>query len=258
MMARCSLLTDPWWARASTGGAPLAGAGLGHDLRPACVPAAAAAGGRHPARPRRSSAPAAASASRSSQISLSRAVSRSASRRELANTSVERCAAIRSTIRSSTCGQIEARRSAPAAGPERSPVSSPSADHVGDRHDDLEVPLLGRRRLHDRRPAGRRRGTGPPPRPAGRSPTARPAGPAASSRASSRSRLSARWAPRLVPATACTSSRMTVSTPASASRACEVSRRNSDSGVVMRTSLGRAGEGAVARRPGCRPSGPRR
>ena len=59
-----------------------------------------------------------------------------------------------------------------------------------------------------------------------------------SSRASSRSRLRARWAPRLVPATACTSSRMTVSTPARASRACEVRIRNSDSGVVMSTSLG--------------------
>ena len=49
-------------------------------------------------------------AGRSCQTSLSRAVSRSASRRELANTSVERCAAIRSTTRSSTCGQIDGRR----------------------------------------------------------------------------------------------------------------------------------------------------
>ena len=31
-------------------------------------------------------------------------------------------------MRSSTCGQIEARRSAPAAGPLRSPVTSPRAD----------------------------------------------------------------------------------------------------------------------------------
>ena len=42
-------------------------------------------------------------------ISLSRALSRSASRRELANTIVERCASIRSTMRSSTCGQIDVR-----------------------------------------------------------------------------------------------------------------------------------------------------
>ena len=31
-------------------------------------------------------------------------------------------------------------------------MTSPELGHVGDRHDDLEVPLLGRRRLHDRRP----------------------------------------------------------------------------------------------------------
>ena len=58
------------------------------------------------------------------------------------------------------------------------------------------------------------------------------------SSASSRSRLSARCAPRLVPAIACTSSTMTVSMPRSASRACEVSSRNSDSGVVIRMSGG--------------------
>ena len=59
-----------------------------------------------------------------------------------------------------------------------------------------------------------------------------------SSNASSRSKVTARCAPRLVPATACTSSTMTVSTPANASRADEVSSRNSDSGVVMRMSAG--------------------
>ena len=59
-----------------------------------------------------------------------------------------------------------------------------------------------------------------------------------SSRASSRSRVTARWAPRLVAHTACTSSMITVSTPRSASRAAEVSSRNSDSGVVMRMSAG--------------------
>ena len=59
-----------------------------------------------------------------------------------------------------------------------------------------------------------------------------------SSSSSSRSSDSARCAPRLVPATACTSSTITVSTPRSASRACEVSIRNSDSGVVIRMSGG--------------------
>lgn len=46
-------------------------------------------------------------------------------------------------------------------------------------------------------------------------------------------------------ATACTSSRITVSTPDSASRADEVSIRNSDSGVVIRMSGGRV---AIERR----------
>ena len=58
------------------------------------------------------------------------------------------------------------------------------------------------------------------------------------SRWSSRSRLSARWAPRLVPATAWTSSTITVSTLSRVSRAWLVSMRNSDSGVVISTSGG--------------------
>ena len=58
------------------------------------------------------------------------------------------------------------------------------------------------------------------------------------SKASSRSKESARCAPRLPPATACTSSTITVSTPRSDSRADEVRIRNSDSGVVTRTSGG--------------------
>ena len=60
----------------------------------------------------------------------------------------------------------------------------------------------------------------------------------ASTRRSRRSRLRARWAPRFVPATACTSSRMTVSMPRRVSRACEVRSRKSDSGVVIRMSGG--------------------
>ncbi len=55
---------------------------------------------------------------------------------------------------------------------------------------------------------------------------------------SSRSNDSARCAPRLVPATACTSSTITVCTAASDSRAADVSMRNSDSGVVIRMSGG--------------------
>jgi hypothetical protein len=56
--------------------------------------------------------------------------------------------------------------------------------------------------------------------------------------ASSRSRDRARCEPRLVPATACTSSTITVSTPCSDARAAEVRMRNSDSGVVTSTSGG--------------------
>ena len=56
---------------------------------------------------------------------------------------------------------------------------------------------------------------------------------------SSRARLTARCAPRLEPAMACTSSMITDSTPASMPRAAEVSMRNNDSGVVIRTSGGR-------------------
>ena len=55
---------------------------------------------------------------------------------------------------------------------------------------------------------------------------------------SSRSSDSARCAPRLVPATAWTSSMMIVSTPRSVSRAWLVSIRKRDSGVVMRMSGG--------------------
>ena len=59
-----------------------------------------------------------------------------------------------------------------------------------------------------------------------------------SSNRSSRSRLSARCAPRLVAATACTSSTMTVCTPRSVRAAWLVSIRYSDSGVVIRMSGG--------------------
>ena len=56
--------------------------------------------------------------------------------------------------------------------------------------------------------------------------------------ASSRSSDTARCAPRLPAAMACTSSTITVCTPARVSRAAEVSIKNSDSGVVISTSGG--------------------
>ena len=101
--ARCSLETEPWWALASTGAS-----GSSTELleTPDCAISWAGGGPS-------SSTPTPA---RSAAISLSRAVSRSASRRELAKTIVERCGSIRSTTWSSTCGQIEvASRASPAA-----------------------------------------------------------------------------------------------------------------------------------------------
>ena len=75
-------------------------------------------------------------------------VSRSARRRELEKTMVERCSAMRSTMRSSTCGQIEARCSCRMRARQ---VAGRLAElgHVGHGHDDVELPLLGRRRLDD-------------------------------------------------------------------------------------------------------------
>ena len=86
---------------------------------------------------------------RSAWISLSRAVSRSASRRELANTMVDRCAVTRSTTRSSTCGQMLVRPDL--AGRLAGEVAGHGAQlaHVRHRNDDVHVDLLGRWRLHD-------------------------------------------------------------------------------------------------------------
>ncbi len=93
--ARCSLLTDPWCARAITGDVV--------PSRPVEAPdwAMISAGGANSA---------VSSPSRSACSSLRWAVSRSASRRELANTMVDRCALMTSRIRFSTCGQIDGVR----------------------------------------------------------------------------------------------------------------------------------------------------
>ena len=220
--ARCSLRTEPWCARASTGGAPPAA--------PACAIELGRRVARLVQRPR---------AAARAQISLSRAVSRSASRRELANTMVERWASTRSTTRSSTCGQIDAALLPASAAVPARPRSRRQLGHVLDRHDDATgrtswPPAAGRRStsraageerrdLVDRAHRGRQPDALRRPRPA-----ARRGAPGDS----------ARCAPRLVPATAWTSSTITVSTPRSDSRACEVSSRNSDSGVVIRMSGG--------------------
>ena len=126
MTARCSLETEPWWARATSGAAP-------SDWPDWAIISAGVRLLAVLGRPRTASA-------RSAASSLSRAVSRSARRRELANTIVELCCSIRSRTRSSTWGHSE---------PGARAVLTFLAElgHVLDRDDDLEVPpLLGRRR----------------------------------------------------------------------------------------------------------------
>ena len=151
-------------------------------------------------------------------------MSRSASRRELANTIELLCASIRSTMRSSTSGQMELFSRFAMSGTGTCTVRSNvlaaggATMVVGRRPDRKRATSSGGRTVADR-----------PIRWAG-----------VASTASRRSSDSARCAPRFVPATACTSSTMTVWTPASVSRAAEVSIRNSDSGVVMRMSGGLA------------------
>ena len=218
---RCSFDTDPWWARASSGTAP--------REAPDC--AMIWAGCTSP--PSRSRSP----VTRSSWISFIRAQSRSASRRELANTIVDRCASTRSTMRSSTCGQIDVRRSSPAAEPLTSPVVCPSSarSSTGTTTSSSMVLADGGCTTSTSWAPPRNRATSSTGRTVALRPT-RWAG--CSSRWSSRSSDSARWAPRLVPATAWTSSTITVSTPRSDSRAWLVRIRNSDSGVVMRMSGG--------------------
>ena len=110
-------------------------------------------------------------------------MSRSASRRELANTIELLCASIRSTMRSSTSGQMVLF----------SRLAMSGTGTCTDRSNVLAAV---------RRDDGGRRRPGQEPgdllRRAGPSPTARSAARASSSSWSSRSSESARWAPRLV------------------------------------------------------------
>ncbi len=166
---------------------------------------------------------------RSKPISLRRLVSRSASRRALVKTMVERCAAMRSKIRSSTCGQIDFF-GCPSSTSSGAPMSSTGTTTLMSN-----VFAAGGWTTVERLAPPRNRATSSTGRTVADSPI-RCAG--LSSSASSRSRESARCAPRLVPATACTSSTITVSTPRSDSRACDVKIKNNDSGVVIKMSGG--------------------
>ena len=191
---------------------------------------------------------------RSSPASSLRAPARrSARRRLLTKTIVERWARTSSSRRGWMAGQMRApgRRGRPALGRPRSGASArraprPAGDMSSTGHLDLEVEGLAARprRRWSRAAASRCATPSPPPRKratssSGRCVAERPmrwSGRGA--RSSSRSRDSARCAPRLVPTRAWISSTITVSTEASIARACEVRSRNSDSGVVMRMSGG--------------------
>ncbi len=158
----------------------------------------------------------------SAWISLSREVSRSASRRELANTIELRCASIRSTMRASTSGQMVL-------------FSRLAMSGTGTCTERSNVLAAGGATIVVLACPDRNRATSSGGRTVADSPM-RCAGMAKSW--SSRSSDRARCAPRLVPATACTSSTMTVCTSASVSRAADVSIKNNDSGVVIRMSGG--------------------
>ena len=147
---------------------------------------------------------------------------------------VERCCSIRSTTCSSTCGQmLLARPGSPDSSSYSSGIVMSSTGTTTLRSHSF---VDGGATISTGEVPPRKRATSS----SGRTVALRPirwAG--SSSRASSRSSVSARWAPRLVPATACTSSMITVSMPRRVSRAWLVRIRNSDSGVVIRMSGGR-------------------
>ncbi len=205
---RRSRLSDPWWARTSswpseTGGRPSASA---------------------------------ARFSPSTASSLSRVARRSASRRLLTNTMVDRCSWMSWSRRGCMAGQMLRRTGPAATGPlTGSSITSPRAPMSSTGTTTSMSRVL-------RTPAstmvtGRARGGPPgagsiwPPRKraissSGRWVADRPMRwNGRSALASRRSSESARWAPRLVGARAWISSMMTDSTERSVSRACEVSIR---------------------------------
>ena len=198
------------------------------------------AGGASPGRPIPGSGLASPAASaRSAASSFSRPHSRSASRREFANTIVDLCCSIRSSTRSSTCGQIDRRGAglSSSSPPRPGVVSSSVMSSTGTTtRSSMRLGLGGCTTVTGRVPP-RNVATSSTGRTVADRPT-RWAGAASPRSASRRSSERARWAPRLLPATACTSSTMTVSTPRRVSLAWEVSSRKSDSGVVMRMSGG--------------------
>ncbi len=209
--SRRSRDSDPWWAFTSS----TPGGGV-----PVCSPPT----------------PSPPSVSPSAASSLRRVARRSARRRAL--TKIER-RAVRLDRARAAGGASPARSSAapdrPAAGPlTGSSTTLPSSPMSSIGHDDLDLERLAHAGVDDRDRPRARRPSKPPRKRAisssGRWVADRPmrcgAGlPAPVTRCSSRSRVSDRWAPRLVAAMAWISSTITACTPRSVSRACEVSMR---------------------------------
>ena len=216
--ARCSFDTDPWCARASNGTSETCVASFAAPVIP--DPPIICAGNFSGATP----------VTISSWSSFMDAVSRSASRRELANTIVERCCSTCSTIARSTCGQIDPADCSPVSsgspGPgltgsvERTPSSVMSSTGTTTRRSNVFE--AGGCTIVTGAIPPRKRATSSMGRTVAESPM-RCAG--FSSTASRRSSVTARCAPRFEAATAWISSTMTVSTPARVSRAAEVSMR---------------------------------
>ena len=243
--ARCSRDTEPWWARAtSTGAAARA---------PAPDSAISSAGGRASARRAPCLGPL------GGELVEPGGQSRSASRRELANTIVD-CAPRRGRARAprrAARWSARSRRPPPGRRPRRARrVGDLQVGHVLDRHHDLQLDPLARRRaatiVTGRRAAEE---AWPPRRPAAPWPTARSAGPARSSKRVQP--LQARgpggrraWCRQ----TACTSSTITVSTPRSASRAWRGEQQEQRLGRGDQDVGRRARPTGGARRPGCRRS----
>ena len=198
---RCSRAREPWWARATS----------------------------------------------PSASSLIRSASRSARRRLFTNTIVERCARTSSRRAGYIEGQID-RDVASYPGSISTPSCTTGCDNGRDDAPSSRMSSTGTttsRSSSFRCPASTSAISRPGPatqRPisaSGRWVAERPIRwKGCSTTRSSRSSDSARCAPRFVPATACTSSRITVSTVFRSSRPREVRSRNSDSGVVIRMSGG--------------------
>ena len=151
---------------------------------------------------------------------------------------VDWLASTRSTIFSSTCGQIDACGCSPEAGPESNAPAAPCRSDMSSTGTETvrsQFFFDGGATISTGAEPARNCATSSLGSTVAESPI-RWAG--LGSRASRRSSDTARWAPRLVPATAWTSSTMMVSTSLSVSRALDVSMRNSDSGVVIRMSGG--------------------